>query len=128
MPGVRCLRPDGAPGCAAALTWHPAVFGAALADAHQQAAATVDVSRLGLHGDGHHSASALGNPAWPPTEPCVRPVSTGAVRVAPRARLRITAMRCARGFTRLSIIKTVIFLIAGKLNLQAINPHAGQPT
>jgi len=36
--------------------------------------------------------------------------------------------RRARGFTRLSTIKTVIFLIAGKLNFQAINPHAGQPT
>ena len=31
-------------------------------------------------------------------------------------------------FTRLSIIKTVIFLIAGKLDFNAINPHAGQPT
>ena len=38
------------------------------------------------------------------------------------------AKRRARGFTRLSTIKTVIFLIAGKLNFQAINPHAGQPT
>ena len=34
------------------------------------------------------------------------------------------AKRRARGFTRLSTIKTVIFLIAGKLDFQAINPHA----
>ena len=38
------------------------------------------------------------------------------------------AKRRARGFVRLSTIKTVIFLIAGKLDFQAINPHAGQPT
>jgi transposase len=38
------------------------------------------------------------------------------------------AKRRARGFTRLSTIKTVIFLIAGKLDFHAINPHAGQPT
>lgn len=36
--------------------------------------------------------------------------------------------RRARGFTRLSTIRTVIFLIAGKLDFHAINPHAGQPT
>ena len=36
--------------------------------------------------------------------------------------------RRARGFTRLSTIKTVIFLIAGKLDFHAINPHASQPT
>jgi transposase len=36
--------------------------------------------------------------------------------------------RRARGFTRLSTIRTVIFLIAGKLDFRAINPHAGQPT
>ncbi len=36
--------------------------------------------------------------------------------------------RRARGFTRLSTIKTVIFLIAGKLDFHAINPHAAQPT
>jgi transposase len=35
--------------------------------------------------------------------------------------------RRARGFTRLSTIRTVIFLIAGKLDFRAINPHAGQP-
>jgi transposase len=35
------------------------------------------------------------------------------------------AKRRARGFTRASTIKTVLFLIAGKLNFQAINPHAG---
>jgi transposase len=34
------------------------------------------------------------------------------------------AKRRARGFTRLSTIKTVIFLIAGKLDFQAINAHA----
>ena len=38
------------------------------------------------------------------------------------------AKRRARGFTRLSTIKIVIFLIAGKLNFHAINPHASQPT
>jgi transposase len=38
------------------------------------------------------------------------------------------AKRRARGFSRLSTIKTVIFLIAGKLNFTAINLHAGQPT
>lgn len=38
------------------------------------------------------------------------------------------AKRRARGFVRLSTIKTVIFLIAGKLDFQAINPHAPQPT
>ena len=36
--------------------------------------------------------------------------------------------RRARGFTRLSTIKTVIFLIAGRLDFHAINPHASQPT
>jgi transposase len=34
------------------------------------------------------------------------------------------AKRRARGFTRLSTIKTVIFLIAGKLDFHAVNPHA----
>ena len=34
------------------------------------------------------------------------------------------AKRRARGFTRLSTIKIVIFLIAGKLNFHAINAHA----
>jgi len=38
------------------------------------------------------------------------------------------AKRRARGFTRLSTIRTVIFLIAGKLDFHVINPHAGQPT
>ena len=38
------------------------------------------------------------------------------------------AKRRARGFTRLSTIRTVIFLIAGKLDFSAINPHAPQPT
>ena len=38
------------------------------------------------------------------------------------------AKRKARGFTRIATIKTVIFLISGKLDFQAINPHAGQPT
>ena len=36
--------------------------------------------------------------------------------------------RRARGFTRLSTIRTVIFLIAGKLDFHAINLHAGQPS
>ena len=34
------------------------------------------------------------------------------------------AKRRARGYGSLSTIKTVIFLIAGKLDFQAINPHA----
>ena len=34
------------------------------------------------------------------------------------------AKRRARGFTRLSTIRTVIFLIAGKLDFAALNPHA----
>lgn len=38
------------------------------------------------------------------------------------------AKRRARGFTQLSTIKTVIFLIAGRLDFQAINPYARQPT
>lgn len=33
--------------------------------------------------------------------------------------------RRARGFTRIATIRTVIFLIAGKLDFHAINPHAG---
>jgi transposase len=43
-------------------------------------------------------------------------------------RLFQATKRRARGFTRLSTITTVIFLIAGKLNPHAINPHATQPT
>lgn len=35
-----------------------------------------------------------------------------------------SAKRRARGFTRFSTIRTVIFLIAGKLNFRTINPHA----
>jgi transposase len=38
------------------------------------------------------------------------------------------AKRRARGFARMSTIRTVIFLIAGKLDFRAINPHATQPT
>lgn len=38
------------------------------------------------------------------------------------------AKRRARGFTRMSTITTVVFLIARKLNFSAINPHARQPT
>lgn len=38
------------------------------------------------------------------------------------------AKRRARGFVKLSTIRTVLFLIAGKLNFQTINPHAPQPT
>ena len=38
------------------------------------------------------------------------------------------AKRRARGYGRPDTIKTVIFLIAGKLDFKAINPHAGQPT
>ncbi|MBK8992646.1 MAG: transposase [Gammaproteobacteria bacterium] len=36
--------------------------------------------------------------------------------------------RRARGFTRMSTIRTVIFLIAGKLNFSVVNPHVAQPT
>jgi hypothetical protein len=32
--------------------------------------------------------------------------------------------RKARGYTRFQTMKTVLFLIAGKLNFSAINPHA----
>jgi len=38
------------------------------------------------------------------------------------------AKRRARGFTRMSTIRTVIFLIAGRLDFRVINPHAPQPT
>ena len=39
------------------------------------------------------------------------------------------AKRKARGYGRFSTIRTVIYLIAGKLNLSKINPHmAAQPT
>jgi transposase len=38
------------------------------------------------------------------------------------------AKRRARGFTRMSTIRTVIFLIAGKLDFRPLNPHAPQPT
>ncbi len=38
------------------------------------------------------------------------------------------AKRRARGYGTFDTIKTVIFLIAGKLDFKAINPHAGQPT
>ena len=38
------------------------------------------------------------------------------------------AKRRARGFTRFDTIRTVIFLIAGKLDFAVINPHARQPT
>lgn len=38
------------------------------------------------------------------------------------------AKRRARGFSRMSTIRTVIFLIAGKLDFTAVNPHAYQPT
>ena len=38
------------------------------------------------------------------------------------------AKRRARGFSNFDTIKTVLFLIAGKLDFSVINPHAGQPT
>jgi transposase len=38
------------------------------------------------------------------------------------------AKRRARGYKRFSTIKTVIFLIAGKLDFTTVNPHAPQPT
>ncbi len=37
------------------------------------------------------------------------------------------AKRRARGFTRISAIRTVIFQIAGKLDIRVVNPHAWQP-
>lgn len=39
-----------------------------------------------------------------------------------------SAKRRARGFTRFTTIRTVIFLVAGKLDFAVINPHARQPT
>lgn len=42
--------------------------------------------------------------------------------------LHQAAKRRARGFTRIATIRTVIFLIAGKLDFRMRNPHAGQPT
>jgi len=38
------------------------------------------------------------------------------------------AKRRARGFTRISVIRTVILPIAGKLDFSLINAHAHQPT
>ena len=38
------------------------------------------------------------------------------------------AKRKARGYRRLSTMRTVIFLIAGKLDFPSVNPHAVQPT
>ena len=38
------------------------------------------------------------------------------------------AKRRARGFTRITTIRTVIFLIAGKLDFGSVNPHVVQPT
>lgn len=38
------------------------------------------------------------------------------------------AKRKARGYRRLSTIRTVIFLLAGKLDFSKLNPHAVQPT
>ena len=38
------------------------------------------------------------------------------------------AKRKARGFVRFSTMRTVLFLIAGKLDFGRINPHASQPT
>jgi transposase len=38
------------------------------------------------------------------------------------------AKRKARGFVRFSTMRTVLFLIAGKINFSSINPHASQPT
>lgn len=38
------------------------------------------------------------------------------------------AKRRARGYGSFHTIKTVIFLIAGKLDFRAVNPHATQPT
>jgi transposase len=38
------------------------------------------------------------------------------------------AKRKARGYRRLSTIRTVIFLLAGKLDFSKLNPHLAQPT
>ena len=38
------------------------------------------------------------------------------------------AKRRSRGFTRIATLRPVISLIASRLDLKAINPHAGQPT
>ena len=38
------------------------------------------------------------------------------------------AKRKARGYGKASTIRTVVFLLAGKLNFSAINPHVPQPT
>jgi len=38
--------------------------------------------------------------------------------------LFLAARRKARGYRRLSTIRTVIFLIAGKHDFRALNPHA----
>jgi transposase len=38
------------------------------------------------------------------------------------------AKRRARGYTRFATIKTVLFLIAGRLDYSVVNPHASQPT
>jgi transposase len=38
------------------------------------------------------------------------------------------AKRKARGFVRFATMRTVLFLIAGKLDFSALNPHAPQPT
>jgi transposase len=38
------------------------------------------------------------------------------------------AKRKARGFVRFVTMRTVLFLIAGKLDFSALNPHAPQPT
>jgi transposase len=37
------------------------------------------------------------------------------------------AKRKARGYTRLDTMRTVIFLLAGKLNFAAFNPHVVYP-
>lgn len=39
-----------------------------------------------------------------------------------------SAKRKARGYSRFSTIRTVIFLIAGKLDFSTVNPHVQQPT
>jgi transposase len=38
------------------------------------------------------------------------------------------AKRKARGYRNLDTIRTVIFLLAGKLDFSRLNPHALQPT
>jgi len=72
-----------------------------------------------------------------PMKPVARMIRTHLEGIVAWARTRLTngflealnglfqaAKRKARGYRRLSTIRTVIFLIAGKLDFQILNPHA----